>query len=72
MTHSSFWNRLVRGSRWTWLSDRYRPNLPSDLDATVMALETTDRFHAKQGRSTARYVFHLPPVAGSQTSLPAS
>lgn len=58
MTHGTFWQRLLRGSRWTWLSDRYRADLPADLDATVMTIETADRFHAKQGRSTARYVFH--------------
>src|SRR6185312_14150209 len=60
MNHGSFWKRLVRGSRWAWLSDRYRGLVPADLDATVMSLETADRFHAKQGRSTARYVFHGP------------
>jgi heptose I phosphotransferase len=32
--------------------------LPADLGALVMALESRDRFHAKQGRSTARVVFH--------------
>jgi heptose I phosphotransferase len=57
MSHGPFFERLLRGTRWTWRSDRYREALPSDLDATVMAIETADRFHAKQGRSTARYVF---------------
>ena len=55
-----FWGRLLRGSRWTWLDDRYRAALPADLDETVMALESRDRLHAKQGRSTARVVFHGP------------
>jgi heptose I phosphotransferase len=58
MSHGSFWDRLVRGSRWTWLADRYRAALPADLEATVMSLDSRDRFHAKQGRSTARVVFH--------------
>ena len=54
----TFWNRLVRGSRWTWVSDRHRDALPADLDAIVMDLRPTDRLHAKQGRSTARVRFH--------------
>jgi len=43
---------------WTWINDRYRARIPDDLAATVMTLESGDRFHAKQGRSTARFVFH--------------
>jgi heptose I phosphotransferase len=58
--HGSFWQRLVRGTRWTWLDERYRAALPADLDETVMTLESRDRYHAKQGRSTARFVFHGP------------
>lgn len=58
--HGSFWQRLVRGTRWIWLDERYRAALPADLDETVMTLESRDRYHAKQGRSTARFVFHGP------------
>jgi heptose I phosphotransferase len=58
--HQGFWDRLLRGSRWTWLDNRYRDSLPADLDDTVMTLESRDRHHAKQGRSTARVVFHGP------------
>lgn len=54
--HGPFWQRLVRGSRWTWRADRHRSALPADLGETVMAIESRDRFHAKQGRSTARVV----------------
>ncbi|HEV3166883.1 MAG TPA: lipopolysaccharide kinase InaA family protein [Isosphaeraceae bacterium] len=61
MSHAgSLWARLVRGTRWTWFADRYRPALPADFAATVMTLKTDDRFHAKQGRSTARVRFHSP------------
>jgi heptose I phosphotransferase len=56
----SFWHRLLRGSRWTWIDERFRAALPADLDARVMSLESRDRYHAKQGRSTARVVFHAP------------
>jgi heptose I phosphotransferase len=58
--HGTFWERLVRGTRWTWLNERYRAALPGDLEASVMDLESRDRHHAKQGRSTARVVFHGP------------
>ncbi len=34
----------------------YRKRLPEDLIVSVMALRSGDRFHAKQGRSTARVV----------------
>jgi heptose I phosphotransferase len=60
MTHGSLAERLVRGTRWVWLSEDYRAALPQDLDETVMSLETLDRHHAKQGRSTARIRFDSP------------
>jgi heptose I phosphotransferase len=41
-----------------WLAKRYCAALPADFDATVMTLESRDRLHVKQGRSTARVVFH--------------
>jgi heptose I phosphotransferase len=58
MSEPSLWGRLVRGARWTWLSERYRSALPADLDATVMTLRAEDREHKKQGRSTGRIRFH--------------
>ena len=69
MSYGSFWERLVHGVRWSWVDPRYRSALPADLDASVMTLESRDRLHAKQGRSTARVVFH--PAAGP-TSLDAA
>jgi heptose I phosphotransferase len=61
MSYGSLWDRLVRGVRWSWVDERYRAALPADLDAAVMTLDSRDRFHAKQGRSTARVVFHQAP-----------
>jgi heptose I phosphotransferase len=55
--HGTLLTRLVRGTRWSWRSERHLSTLPSDLDATVMSLESADRHHAKQGRSTARVRF---------------
>jgi heptose I phosphotransferase len=60
MNHGTLAERLVRGTRWIWLAEEYRAALPADLGETVMALETKDRFHAKQGRSTARVRFDSP------------
>jgi heptose I phosphotransferase len=57
MTHGGLLQRLLRGSRWVWLSDDYRAALPPDLGETVMAIESSDRYHTKQGRSTARVRF---------------
>jgi heptose I phosphotransferase len=57
MNHGSILDRVLRGTRWVWLSDDYRAALPGDLAETVMDLESTDRHHAKQGRSTARVRF---------------
>jgi heptose I phosphotransferase len=58
VSYGSLWDRLVRGVRWSWVDPRYGPALPADLDAAVMTLESRDRLHAKQGRSTARVIFH--------------
>ena len=55
-----FLDRLVRGTRRTWLSERHTGALPPDLADTVMAIESADRYHAKQGRSTARVRFDAP------------
>lgn len=54
---SGFLDRLVRGTRRAWFNDRHRAALPADLAETVMAIESADRYHAKQGRSTARVRF---------------
>lgn len=56
--HGTFWQRLVGQTRWTWLHERYRAILPADLADRVMTIDSQDRLHAKQGRSTARVVFH--------------
>ncbi|MFO0888718.1 MAG: lipopolysaccharide kinase InaA family protein [Isosphaeraceae bacterium] len=58
MKYGSFWERLVRGVRWSWVDPKFGPALPPDLDGSIMTLESRDRLHAKQGRSTARVIFH--------------
>ncbi len=58
--HEGFWRRLGQGTRWSWIGSKFQAALPADLDDVVMTLESRDRLHAKQGRSTARVVFHGP------------
>lgn len=54
----TFWQRLVRGARRLW----HRPDWPDFTGANwpdrIMAVPVTDRFHAKQGRSTGRWILH--------------
>ena len=61
--------RLVRGSRWSWRDDRLAANLPGDLDASVMDLAGGDRFHRKQGRSTARLRFDAAAAGAPALSV---
>ncbi len=58
VNYGSLWKRWTRGVSWTWVNERYRDALPADFDSGLMSLETRDRLHVKQGRSTARVVFH--------------
>jgi heptose I phosphotransferase len=58
VSYGSFWQRWSRGVSWTWINEHYRARLPEDLSETVMTLDSPDRFHAKQGRSTARVILH--------------
>ncbi len=55
---SGFWTRLIRGIR----RFRHRPEwidfAGADFADRIMDVAVTDRFHAKQGRSTGRWVLH--------------
>jgi heptose I phosphotransferase len=56
VSYGSIWERWARGVSWTWVNERYRELVPEDLAVTAMTLESRDRYHAKQGRSTARVI----------------
>jgi heptose I phosphotransferase len=56
VSYGSIWERWARGVSWTWVNERYRALVPEDLEVTAMTLESRDRYHAKQGRSTARVI----------------
>jgi heptose I phosphotransferase len=58
VSYGSLKTRWRHGVNWTWVNENYRAQLPENLAATVMTLESRDRFHSKQGRSTARVVLH--------------
>jgi heptose I phosphotransferase len=56
VSYGTLWQRWFRGVSWTFVNEHYRAQVPDDFAANVMTLESRDRFHAKQGRSTARVV----------------
>jgi heptose I phosphotransferase len=60
LDRGTFWSRLVRGTRWVWVSDAHGPRLPADALRDVMEIQPSDRYHGKQGRSTARVRFDAP------------
>src|SRR5262249_13012450 len=60
MSRDSLWQRLTRGAQRFW----HRPDWPrfagNDWADRIMEVAVTDRFHAKQGRSTGRLVLGGP------------
>jgi heptose I phosphotransferase len=63
----SFWQRLVHGVQRLRQRNDWPSHAGADWPDRVMATEVTDRFHAKQGRSTGRWV--LPPAAAGERGL---
>ena len=47
-------NRFRSGCRWVWLNPAYEDFTRDWTADDCMAIESRDRFHAKQGRTTAR------------------
>jgi heptose I phosphotransferase len=56
LTASSFWRRLLHGVRRTWQRGDWPGFAGADWAGTIMQTGVTDDFHAKQGRSTGRWV----------------
>jgi hypothetical protein len=50
------WHRLVRGCRRVWQHPDWAHVIAPDWPARIMTVDVTDRFHAKQGRSTGRWI----------------
>ncbi len=65
----SLWSRLFRGNRR--LSERadWAEFAGDDWADRIMGVEISDRFHAKQGRSTCRWILHRPGTEGSERRL---
>ena len=64
MIRTGLWRRWTRGHRWSWINERFRADLPTDFDESALDREISDRFHAKQGRSTARLRLDSPSGRG--------
>jgi heptose I phosphotransferase len=66
---NSLWRRLVGGARRL----RQRADWPlfagADWADRIMGVEVTDRFHAKQGRSTGRWILHAPSDPARRLSV---
>ena len=58
MRYGSFWERWARGVSWTWVNEHFRGYLPEGFDATDHDPPLRGSASFKQGRSTARVVFH--------------
>lgn len=54
----SFWQRLVRGTVRRQARADWDAFAGTDWPTTIMSTAVTDRFHAKQGRSTGRLIMH--------------
>jgi heptose I phosphotransferase len=54
----SLWQRLVRGARRVRARPDWQQFAGADWAEHIMQVAVTDRFHAKQGRSTGRWVLH--------------
>jgi hypothetical protein len=53
---SSMWRRIVRGTRQLEQQPEWLKALGPDWASDIMTVQVTDDFHAKQGRSTGRWV----------------
>lgn len=53
---SSWWRRLRHGVCWLWQRGDWPRLAGPDWAKRIMAVAVTDRFHAKQGRSTGRWI----------------
>ncbi len=53
---SSLWQRLRHGFCWLWQRGDWPGFAGADWAKRIMEVAVTDRFHAKQGRSTGRWI----------------
>ena len=60
MNHTSFWRRLTRGGRRLHQRPDWEAFAGPGWAERIMQVGVTDDFHAKQGRSTGRWVLTAP------------
>jgi heptose I phosphotransferase len=58
MSGETVWQRLARGVRRLYQRPDWAGFVGPDWAERIMALAVTDRYHAKQGRSTGRLILH--------------
>ena len=58
LSSGSLWRRLTRGVARIYQRDDWHSFAGSDWAERIMDVTVTDDFHAKQGRSTGRWVLH--------------
>lgn len=64
--NGTWWQRLLRGARRICARRDWADYVGDDWADRIMGSEVTDDFHAKQGRSTGRWVLEAP---GKQLSI---
>src|SRR5262245_58430031 len=57
---ASFWRRLARGASRLWQRTDWGLFAGPGWPERIMNIPVTDRFHAKQGRSTGRWLLDVP------------
>ncbi len=65
----SLWRRLVHGARRLCQRPDWQHFAGSDWADRIMDVDVTDRFHAKQGRSTGRWILHSADENGPARRL---
>jgi hypothetical protein len=56
LMNDGIWQRLIRGTRRAWQRSDWEEFVGPGWSDQVMTVAVTDRFHAKQGRSTGRWI----------------
>lgn len=64
MSGLGWWQRLWLGERCIVTTPRWQQAVAGELTDSIMTVPVTDRFHAKQGRSTGRWL--VPTQNGSR------
>jgi heptose I phosphotransferase len=64
--NASLWDRLFRGVRLLCERPDWADFVGADWADAIMSVDVTDRFHAKQGRTTGRWLLAAPGGPGEE------